>query len=431
MNLEGNNPIIILPRRKKDLLEAYILAIPAGLVGAHHYYLRNYGRGVLYTLTLGLLGMGWLMDIFRMSILVKRANLKLEEPENIECKQKYIGDAYTFWLPFGLLGFHQYYLRRWSWGIAYSLTFGLLGIGWLVDGCRMYKLVRKYNTDMAIRLENSPNYKEKQLLDTYIIAITPAGIFGMHHFYLGRCCWGFLYLFTFGLCGLGWLSDLIRLSMIVKRTNESKRSKPDYPIKYVDEAYTLILPPLGLLGLHHYYLRRYGWGVAYTCTFGCFGVGWIFDLFRLSKLVHQVNARAKQKKSIRDLVQSYVNEHQAGPQHIVPPPTTHSCTELEAPPSYEIAMATSARQPSPLPPPRPPPPRDFHSLAMESSSELGGFNNIANEQKRMVIEAHQRAAAAEQAQPEPAENSTLGGFETIALEQKRMVEEANRSQQLV
>lgn len=144
---------------------------------------------------------------------------------------------------------------------------------------------------MTYRLENEPAFKEKQLLDAYVIAVTPAGIIGMHHFYLGRYCWGFLYLFTLGLFGLGWLSDLIRMSKIVERTNENRRSKPDVRLKYLDEVYTLILPPVGIFGFHHYYLRRYLWGIAYTLTVGCFGIGWIFDWFRLSSLVEQANAR--------------------------------------------------------------------------------------------------------------------------------------------
>lgn len=105
--MDNSNRVIIvptLPPRKKELLEAYIIAIPAGLIGSHHYYLRNYARGILYTLTFGLLGIGWLMDLIRMPFLVKRANRNIDEPGNVESKLKYTWDAYTFWFPFGLLG---------------------------------------------------------------------------------------------------------------------------------------------------------------------------------------------------------------------------------------------------------------------------------------------------------------------------------------
>ena len=35
------------------------------------------------------------------------------------------------------------------------------------------------------------------------------GIFGVHRFYLGRPAIGFLFLFTLGLMGIGWLIDII------------------------------------------------------------------------------------------------------------------------------------------------------------------------------------------------------------------------------
>lgn len=37
------------------------------------------------------------------------------------------------------------------------------------------------------------------------------GIFGVHKFYEGKIGWGLLYLFTFGLGGIGWLVDIILL----------------------------------------------------------------------------------------------------------------------------------------------------------------------------------------------------------------------------
>ena len=37
------------------------------------------------------------------------------------------------------------------------------------------------------------------------------GMFGAHYFYVGRVGMGFLYIFTLGLFGIGWLADLIRI----------------------------------------------------------------------------------------------------------------------------------------------------------------------------------------------------------------------------
>ncbi|HWM87295.1 MAG TPA: TM2 domain-containing protein [Kofleriaceae bacterium] len=45
------------------------------------------------------------------------------------------------------------------------------------------------------------------------------GLFGIHRFYLGRTWTGLLYLFTFGLLGVGQLVDLVRLRQLVSDEN--------------------------------------------------------------------------------------------------------------------------------------------------------------------------------------------------------------------
>jgi hypothetical protein len=46
----------------------------------------------------------------------------------------------------------------------------------------------------------------------------------------------------------------------------------------------------GLWGGHRFYLGRPGMGILYLFTLGLFGVGWIYDLFTLSKQVDKYNA---------------------------------------------------------------------------------------------------------------------------------------------
>ncbi len=58
----------------------------------------------------------------------------------------------------------------------------------------------------------------------------------------------------------------------------------------MDDAY-LLLFPLGFLGLHHAYLNRPCWCILYICTFGCLGVGWIIDFFRMPFLVREYNKK--------------------------------------------------------------------------------------------------------------------------------------------
>lgn len=37
------------------------------------------------------------------------------------------------------------------------------------------------------------------------------GYIGLHYFYVGRIGKGLLYMFTFGLCGIGWILDIIAI----------------------------------------------------------------------------------------------------------------------------------------------------------------------------------------------------------------------------
>lgn len=44
-----------------------------------------------------------------------------------------------------------------------------------------------------------------------LILCVLGGMFGLHHFYVGKFGKGFLYLFTGGLFGFGWLIDIFKI----------------------------------------------------------------------------------------------------------------------------------------------------------------------------------------------------------------------------
>ena len=66
---------VLVPLKKQTYL-AFLLAIwpLSGILGGHHYYLRRPWVGVFYTLTLGVCGVGYLVDWIRTPFLVKRTN---------------------------------------------------------------------------------------------------------------------------------------------------------------------------------------------------------------------------------------------------------------------------------------------------------------------------------------------------------------------
>ena len=64
-----------------SVVDAYVLWLPLGVFGAHHFYLGNTARGVLYLLTVGLLGLGFLVDALQMPRLVEVANMRAHDAQ--------------------------------------------------------------------------------------------------------------------------------------------------------------------------------------------------------------------------------------------------------------------------------------------------------------------------------------------------------------
>ena len=48
---------------EKDWLVTLLLCLFCGGIGVHRYYVGKIGTGILYTLTLGLFGIGYLVDL--------------------------------------------------------------------------------------------------------------------------------------------------------------------------------------------------------------------------------------------------------------------------------------------------------------------------------------------------------------------------------
>ncbi len=66
------------------------------------------------------------------------------------------------------------------------------------------------------------------------------GICGLHRFYAGQIVWGFAYLFTFGLFGLGQLIDLVLVPGMVKARNDQLRRQ--YLAEWNDDGLMIPAP---------------------------------------------------------------------------------------------------------------------------------------------------------------------------------------------
>jgi TM2 domain-containing membrane protein YozV len=98
-----------------------------GFMGAHRFYYGRPVTGTLYVFTLGLLLIGWIIDLF----LIPRMDRTAE--------RRYVGGRKNYnvaWLLLtflGIFGLHRLYLEKWVTALIWFLTAGLLLMGYLYD----------------------------------------------------------------------------------------------------------------------------------------------------------------------------------------------------------------------------------------------------------------------------------------------------------
>ncbi len=98
-----------------------------GFLGAHRFYYGKPITGTIWLFTLGLLGIGWLVDLFLIPGMDSEADLRFNSG-NIDYNLAWI--LLTF---LGILGVHRMYQGKWLTGILYFFTVGLFGFGILYD----------------------------------------------------------------------------------------------------------------------------------------------------------------------------------------------------------------------------------------------------------------------------------------------------------
>ena len=63
------------------------------------------------------------------------------------------------------------------------------------------------------------------------------GMYGGHKFYLGEPGLGVLYLFTLGLCGVGWFVDMFLISGQVQRINQQAQMQAQHAAQQMAPRY--------------------------------------------------------------------------------------------------------------------------------------------------------------------------------------------------
>lgn len=70
-----SNKQYVVQTSDKSKKTALLWCIFGGIFGAHHFYVGNYGKGVLYACTFGLCGVGLIGDIFKITNGIFRDNV--------------------------------------------------------------------------------------------------------------------------------------------------------------------------------------------------------------------------------------------------------------------------------------------------------------------------------------------------------------------
>ncbi|MGD8861066.1 MAG: TM2 domain-containing protein [Myxococcales bacterium] len=109
-----------------SVVVGYILWV-FGFMGAHRFYFGKPISGTIYFFTLGLLGIGWLVDLFLIPGMADKAGHEFRVG-------RYDYTIAWILLTFlGTFGVHRFYLGRWVSGLLYLLTGGVVMLGVLYD----------------------------------------------------------------------------------------------------------------------------------------------------------------------------------------------------------------------------------------------------------------------------------------------------------
>ena len=110
-----------------------------GFTGAHRFYYGKPVTGTIWFLSLGLLGVGWLIDLFLIPSMDRQANARF-------ATGRYDYTVAWILLTFlGMLGFHRFYMGKFITGFIWLITGGLFLFGWLYDFCTLNDQIDELN----------------------------------------------------------------------------------------------------------------------------------------------------------------------------------------------------------------------------------------------------------------------------------------------
>ena len=115
-----------MERETHSLFMGYVLWI-FGILGAHRFYNGKPVSGTIYFITLGLLFIGWFIDLFLMP------KLEADASRSFTAGDTNYSVGWILLTFLGIFGIHRFYLGKWGTGLIYLFTGGLLLIGIIYD----------------------------------------------------------------------------------------------------------------------------------------------------------------------------------------------------------------------------------------------------------------------------------------------------------
>lgn len=128
------------PPDTHSMVIGYLLWI-FGFTGAHRFYYGKQITGTIWFFTLGLLGIGWLIDLVLIPGMDRDADFRYAEGP-------YDYNITWILLTFlGAFGVHRFYMGKFLTGILYLLTGGLFLVGWVYDLWTLNEQVSELNLE--------------------------------------------------------------------------------------------------------------------------------------------------------------------------------------------------------------------------------------------------------------------------------------------
>lgn len=131
------------PANTHSVAVGYILWI-FGFTGAHRFYYGKPISGTIWFFTLGLLGIGWLIDLVLIPGMDRQADLRYQ-PGRLDYTLGWILLTFVGWL-----GIHRFYMGKVVTGLLYLVSGGLFGLGLLYDFWTLNGQISEVNYEGAL-----------------------------------------------------------------------------------------------------------------------------------------------------------------------------------------------------------------------------------------------------------------------------------------